>query len=42
VGRVVIVKLELAISIVVIYLNNSTVLATVIVVIKYRACLLVN
>ena len=41
-GRAVIVKLELAISIAVVYLGSSTVLAAVVIVVKYRACLLVG
>ena len=41
-GKVVIVKLELAISIVAVYLGGSIVLVMVIIVVKYKACLLVN
>jgi hypothetical protein len=36
------VKLELAVSIVAVYLGGSTVLATVIIVVKHRAYLLVG
>ena len=42
VGKVVTVKLKLAISMAAVCLSSSTVLATVIIVVKYRACLLVG
>ena len=41
-GRVVIVKLKLAVSIAAVYLGGSTVPATIIIVVKYRACLSVG
>jgi hypothetical protein len=42
VGRAATVKSELAISIAAVYLGGSMVLAIVIIVVKYRACLLVG
>ena len=41
-GRAVTVKLELAVSIAAVCLGGSTVLVAVIIVVKYRACLLVG
>ena len=38
-GKAVTVKSELAASIAAVYLGSSTVLATVVIVVKYRACL---
>ena len=41
-GRAATVKLELAVNIAAVCLGNSIVLAAVVIVVKYKACLLVS